>query len=69
MSCQDELAQPNINRSELGRRIAYPEREDRAFDVEALSGQHLGLPIERSNRPALQRVGSAVATPWSVRDR
>ena len=44
---QDELAQPNINRSELGRRIAYPEREHRAFDIKALGGQHLGLPIER----------------------
>ncbi len=44
---QDELAQPSMKRLELGGRIADPERQDRAFDVEALSEQHLGLPIER----------------------
>ena len=44
---QDELAQPKIERLELGGRIAHPERQDRALDVEALREQHLGLPIER----------------------
>ena len=44
---QNEFAQPQIDRFELGRRIAHPERQDRALDVEALRSQHLGLPIER----------------------
>src|SRR6266571_2663016 len=44
---QNEFAQPKIERLELGGRIAYPERQDRALDVEALREQHLGLPIER----------------------
>ena len=44
---QNELAQPKIERLELGGRIAHPERQDRALDVEALGEQHLGLPIER----------------------
>src|SRR5215472_13207551 len=34
----------NIDRLELGGRIAHP---DRAREVEALGGQHLGLPVER----------------------
>src|SRR6266566_3643642 len=44
---QNEFAQPKIERLELGGRIAHPERQDRALDVEALREQHLGLPIER----------------------
>ena len=44
---EDELAQPKVERLELGGRIAHPERQDRAPDVEALREQHLGLPIER----------------------
>ena len=39
---QNEFAQPKIERLELGRRIADPERQDRALDVDALGGQHLG---------------------------
>ena len=44
---ENEFAQAKINRLELGRRIAHPERQDRALDAEALNEQHLGLPIER----------------------
>jgi hypothetical protein len=44
---QNEFAEPNIERLELGCRIAHPERQDRALDVEALGEEHLGLPIER----------------------
>src|SRR6516165_9986296 len=38
---QNELAQPQPDWFELGCRIADPERQDRALDVEALRGQHL----------------------------
>ena len=44
---QDEFAKALIDRPEFGGRIADPERQHRALDVEALGGQHLGLPIER----------------------
>jgi hypothetical protein len=44
---QDEFAQPKVERLEFGGRIADPERQNRALDVEALRKQHLGLPIER----------------------
>ena len=44
---EDQFAQPQIERLEFVRRIAHPERQDRSLDVEALRGQHLGLPIER----------------------
>ena len=44
---QYELAHPKINRHQLGGRIADPERQDRALDVEALGEQHLSLTIER----------------------
>ena len=44
---ENDLAQPEHRRPELRRRIADPERQDRALDVDALRPQHLGLPIER----------------------
>jgi len=44
---QDELAQPKPEWLELSSRIAHPERQDRALDVDALREQHLGLPMER----------------------
>ena len=44
---QDEFAKAVIDRPEFRSRVADPERQRRALDVEALSGQHLGLTIER----------------------
>ena len=44
---ENEFAQAPIKRSDLRGRIADPKREDRSLDVDALGGQHLGLPIER----------------------
>jgi hypothetical protein len=40
-------AQPQVERREFGRGVSHPERQDRSLDVEALRGQHLGLPVER----------------------
>jgi hypothetical protein len=44
---ENDLAQPQPERLELGGRIAHPERQDGALDVDTLHEQHLGLPIER----------------------
>ena len=44
---QNELAQPQPQRLEFGARIADPERQHRALDIDALREQHLGLPVER----------------------
>ena len=44
---QNDLAQPQIDRLQLGGGVAHPERQDRTLDVEALGDEHLGLPIER----------------------
>ncbi len=44
---QDEFAKALVDRPEFCGRVADPERQHRALDVEALSSQHLGLPIER----------------------
>jgi hypothetical protein len=44
---QNVFAQPQPERLEFGGRIADPERQHRALDVDALREQHLGLPIER----------------------
>ena len=44
---QNELAQPKPERLELRSRVADPERQHRALDVDALREQHLGLPVER----------------------
>jgi hypothetical protein len=44
---QDEFAQPQPQRLELRRSITDPERQHRAFNIDALCEQHLGLPVER----------------------
>lgn len=44
---QNGLAQPEPERTKLRGRIADPERQNRALDVDALRQQHLSLPIER----------------------
>jgi hypothetical protein len=44
---ENDLAQPQPERLELRGRIAHPERQDGALDVDTLREQHLGLPIER----------------------
>jgi hypothetical protein len=44
---QDEFAKAVVDRPELRGRVADPERQRRALDVEPLSSQHLGLTIER----------------------
>ena len=44
---QDEFAKALVDRPEFSGRVADPERQRRALDVEALGGQHLGLTIER----------------------
>jgi hypothetical protein len=44
---QDELAKAVVDRPEFRGRVANPERQRRALDVEPLSSQHLGLTVER----------------------
>jgi transposase-like protein len=44
---QDDLAQSQPQRCELGGGIAHPERQHGALDVDALCKHHLCLPIER----------------------
>ncbi len=44
---EDQFTQPQVEGLEFGRDVSHPERQDRSFDVEALRGQHLGLPVER----------------------
>ena len=45
--CQDEFTKALVDRPEFGGCVADPERQDRALDVDALGGQHLGLSVER----------------------
>src|SRR3974377_2607983 len=44
---EDQFAHSQVNWREFGSRIAHPERQDGAFDVESLRAENLGLPVER----------------------
>ena len=63
---EDQFAQPQIERLELGRGIADPERQDRSLDVEALRGQHLGLAGRAADARRIWRPAPRPPSPRSA---